>query len=152
MYSIKSLPQVSVELINKLFVAKELYREISTKYSDLLMQDELKRLALEKKIFIKDLHSIKDFSISDHLNEHGDDIQMEKENLIIEINHLFLEQNEEDVVKFIMQREKKLIDLYYLLFREKVEDDFIRMILKNQLDETERSLKELSGIKSNLNA
>jgi len=48
--------------------------------------------------------------------------------------------------------EKKLTDFYYLLFRSRVEDDFIRMIFKYQLDETERSIRELEELKLKINA
>ena len=152
MVSIKELPQISVELINKLIISMDLYREISQKYSDVLFNEEIKRLALEKKIFLKDFQSIKDFNVSDHLKENEDKINIEKENLLIKINHLFLNKSNEDVLEFVIEQENKLTDLYHLLFMEKVEDDFIRMILKNQLDETKRSIRELEELRVELNA
>ena len=152
MVSINDLPHVSIDLINKLIIARDIYHEISLKYSDVLVNDELKRLALEKRIFLKDFQSIKDFSLSKHLENNEDKIRIEKEPLRIKFDQLFLNESDIDVINYVIERERKLIDIYYLLFRGKIEDDFIRMILKNQLDETQRSIRELEEIQVELNA
>ena len=152
MVSINDLPHVSIDLINKLIIARDIYHEISLKYSDVLVNDELKRLALEKRIFLKDFQSIKDFSLSKHLENNEDKIRIEKEPLRIKFDQLFLNESDIDVINYVIERERKLTDIYYLLFRGKIEDDFIRMILKNQLDETQRSIRELEEIQVELNA
>jgi len=152
MVSINELPPVSVKLINKLLIAKDVYQAISLQYADILLHEELKRLALEKKIFLKDFQSIKGFDPAEHKSRNEEEIRIGKENLILKFNHLFLENDEEDLIKFIIEFEKKLTDFYYLLFRSRVEDDFIRMIFKYQLDETERSIRELEELKLKINA
>lgn len=146
MKKIEKLSASSLGLLNKLIVAKDIYHELYPGLSDTLLQIELKRIIIEKEIFIKDFNAINGFTLKGHLENFGNDIKLEKDNLRIKLNHLMPSNNNHEIFSIILQREKELVELYHMILRKTITDEFVYMILKNQLDETKQSVRELSEI------
>ena len=150
MNKIEKLSASSLGLLNKLIVAKDIYQELYPGLSDTLLRIELKRIIIEKEIFIKDFNAVNGFTLKVHLEEYGDDIKLEADNLRIKLNHLMPSNNNHKIFSIILQREKELVELYHIILRKTVTDEFVYMILKNQLDETKQSVRELSEILDNV--
>lgn len=150
MSNLKNLP-AAVALLNKIVVAKEVYREILPGLTDGFIKEVLQRIAEEKAIFIKDYNSFKHFDSSKHIEENQRNISMEMDNLRIKLKHLLTSDKEEEILEFILNKEKELIDSYQMLLSDHIEDQFTAIMLKNQKDETMRTLKELRSILETIN-
>jgi hypothetical protein len=146
MTKMEKLPEAAASLLNKLIVAKNIYQEIYPGLSDTLLRIELKRIIMEKEIFVKDFNAIHEFKITDYLEENGDDIKLQSDTLRIKLNHLMPSNENHQIFTIILEREKELVGLYHMILRKSISDEFFYMILKNQLDETRQSVRELSKI------
>lgn len=146
MTKIEKLPAAALSLLTKLIVAKNIYQEIYPGLSDTLFRLELKRIILEKEIFIKDFNAINEFKIKEYVEENGDDIDLQSDTLRIKLNHLMPSNDNHEIFTIILEREKELVGLYHMILRKSISDEFFYMILKNQLDETRQSVRELSEI------
>jgi hypothetical protein len=146
MTKMEKLPASASSLLNKLLVAKNVYQEIYPGLSDTLFRLELKRIILEKEIFVKDFNAIHKFKLSDYLEENGEDIKLQSDTLRIKLNHLMPSNENPQIFAIILEREKELVGLYHMILRKAISDEFFYMILKNQLDETRQSVRELSEI------
>jgi len=144
-------PITLTNLADKLILLSDIYRQASSKISDALVKEQAKRLALEKSIFLKDFYNVQNFKITEHMSEHGDRIGMERNNLAIQFNHLFMEEDMPGILDFFIDREEELIGEYHHIFVEDSSDDFTHMVLKNQMDETRQSMNELEDVKQMYN-
>jgi len=142
----RDIPSQSLNLLQKLIVAKEIYQGIINSISDNLIKTELRRIAIEKEIFIRDFNAINGFRISDFKNQYKDDIRIESSNLQLKFDHLITGHDDAGILSGIIEREKEHEDLYHLVLEKPIEDEFMHMILKNQLDETKQSIQELKDI------
>lgn len=146
----KDIPPSSLNLLQKLLVAKEIYQKLITSVSDNLIRTELRRITIEKEIFIRDFNAINGFRISDFKNQHKEDIRIESDNLQLKFDHLITDHDDAKILSGIIEREKEHEDLYHLILERPIDDEFRHMILKNQLDETKQSIQELKDIMNTL--
>jgi hypothetical protein len=145
MTNLKNLP-AAVALLNKIIVAKEVYQDILPGLTDGFIKEVLERIAAEKDIFIKDFNSFKHFDSSKHIEENQRNIGIEMDNLRIKLKHLLTSEKEEEILEFILNKENELVESYQMLLNDHIEDEFTAIMLKNQKDETVRTLKELRSI------
>jgi len=140
------VPTRSLNLLQKLIVAKEIYRTLIKSVTDNLIKTELRRITIEKEIFIRDFNAISGFRVRDFIDQYSEDIRVETNNLKLKFDNLILEHDDAKILSGIIEREKEHKDQYHLVLEKPVDDEFIHMILKNQLDETNQSLRELKDI------
>jgi hypothetical protein len=142
----KKMPIASKILLSKLIVARDVYQEFGSRLSDELLKITLKRITIEKRIFVKDFNMIHGFNLNDHLKEQNDNIAIERENLRNKMLHLLSSNDDQAILEFILEKEEGLIKLYYMFLGEPIDDEFVRIVMKNQLDETKQSIQELNDL------
>lgn len=146
MKSPKRISTSYLNIIHKLIVDRSVYEHVHKSLSDTLMKIELKRIVLQKEIFIKDFKTISGFVINDFNEEYGEDMEIEAENLRLKFDHLITSHDDKGILSLIIDKEQELSDLYYKALKNAKDDEFIYMILKNQLDETSLSSSELHDL------
>ena len=150
MKSTNHIPTSSLSLLQKILVDSKVYREINIAISEILIKIELKRIIMNKEIFIKDFSSISGFSIKTITEELGDGIRIESGNLKLKFDNLIVKGDDSLILNAILEREKEHQDLYYMILDKPIADQYIHMILNNQLDETKRSIRELEDLLSTI--
>jgi hypothetical protein len=138
-------------LVEKLIILRDMYRQTSRKMLDPMLREQSRRLALQKSIFLKDFHNVQHFNINSYIKKQGDRIATQQKYLSIQFHHLIMENDAISMLNYFIGREQELVSDYYkkmLNALSESDDEFTRMVLKNQKDETKQSIDELKDLKT----
>lgn len=133
-----------MSLIDKLTIALEVYERAVQRAQDEIIKDVFRELTSRTKIFIREISSLFDFDLDKHEVELKDRIRIELDKIRIEINHLILKRKDSDLLKFSIEQENELIDMYDKILAEGKYNDLINTVIKNQLNESKKMLDEIN--------
>jgi hypothetical protein len=138
-------PEV-IQLLNQLFVCKELYNNASGKLADEVATEKVLRLLAKKKVFLNEVANILDIDTKHYAQEKKKNIEFKLQKVSDEFEDLFLNGNDIELIAFLISTEKKLQKIYHQLISATGYDEFVQMIFKNQLSESKRDMIELQKL------
>ncbi len=139
---------MSVEkLMNKLKLAKEIYKTAASKIHNKPMADELLLVAEKKALNFDELVTQTSLDLYEQEIKLPDLIKLEFQKVEMEINHLLIHRNENDILNFCIEQEKELIQCYVETIIELKKDKVDIVAFVNQLYEAKKLLKSLKETK-----
>ncbi|UXP33727.1 hypothetical protein N6H18_07145 [Reichenbachiella agarivorans] len=149
----KALTPELQNLIDKLVLAREIYCKASSRVHDEPMTEQILMLADRKTKFIEDISKLVEVDIEHHNLSLANRLKATLEKIGIEVEHILIQNNEGEILSFLVRREEELIEMYRTLLRsnDKEYDVFLKSLLENQLSETCLLLSELEETKEAYN-
>ncbi|MBU2913224.1 DUF2383 domain-containing protein [Reichenbachiella agariperforans] len=141
----KALTPELQNLIDKLLLAKEIYEKASSRIHNEPMTNQMKVLAERKSKFLTDIGKLVDVDFEEHTMGIKDRLKAAWEKIAIEVEHIFLQRDEGEILGFCIQREDELIEMYQEVLQSKDNelDVFIKFLFESQLAESRILINEL---------
>ena len=143
----KTLSPDIQNLTDKLKVAEEIYEKASSRVHNRPMRDQLKLISKKKEEYLTELSVDMGTNLNTRNINLSERIHLELEKAEIEISHLLIRRNENDILSFCIQREQELVQSYLNGVIEAQKSNEKISILLRQLEETKRLLEELKETK-----
>jgi hypothetical protein len=141
----KLKPEI-ILLIDQLIVNKELNENALQKINDELAKEKVKSLLAKKKIYIQEVANVMEIDMRKYNTEQRQNIDIILQKVSNQFQDLFYKGNDIQLIAFLISAENKLQSIYHNLIYHSRFDDFVLMIFKNQLVESQRDMLELNKI------
>lgn len=132
-------------VLDKLKFSEETYRKASKRIHNRYNTEQLKILADTKLAHFDTLAEHFGLNTADHSLKLQDRVRLEMSKAEIEIEHIYLQRNEREVLRVCLRRERELIEAYEALEKVADLDEQRRQLVHRQKDDAVRVSQELES-------
>jgi len=142
--NVKTLNISLQNLLDKLFIAEEIYKKAADRVHNVPMTDQFNQIAQQKANFLTELEAELGLESGEVSINFKDKIQVVLDKVGIEVNHIILNRNERALLTFCIKRDEELVKMYDDIMKSDLIDDNIQQLVARQKKETAQVISELT--------
>ncbi len=131
-------------LIDKLYTAQQIYTMAAERATTRLLKDQMQEMASGKEVYIKEIAHLYDLDPPEYQKILKERVNVELDKVKIEINHLLLDDKEQLLFDYCINREKEINQIYKRILSREDYTDLEHTLIKSQLRQNQQHISELS--------